>query len=47
MFIKIELLSCIEKIQLDVKSENKSKKNLINLKLFNPFTKEDKIFFDI
>jgi hypothetical protein len=47
MFIKkIELLSCIEKIQLEVKCENKSKKNLINLKPFNPFTKEDKIFFD-
>ena len=25
MFIKIELLSCIEKIQLEVKCENKSK----------------------
>lgn len=47
MFIKIELLSCIEKIQLEVKCENKSKKNLINLKPFNPFTKEDKIFFDM
>lgn len=28
MFIKIELLSCIEKIQLEVKCENKSKKKI-------------------
>lgn len=41
------MLSCIEKIQLEVKCENKSKKNLINLKPFSPFTKEDKIFFDM
>ena len=52
MFIKIELLSCIEKIQLEVKCENKSKKNLINLKdsisiSLKQFTEEDKIFFDM